>query len=92
MPETSTEQKQTDQKITIVQNPAFTVEFFDKQKTTWNRWVEVFENACRISGVPDVGKASYIIQYMGLSSYNILSDKLAPKSHWKPITNKLWTH
>jgi hypothetical protein len=44
MPETSTEQKQTDQKITIVQNPAFTVEFFDKQKTTWNRWVYPIKN------------------------------------------------
>lgn len=71
--------------VTPYGNPfqsTFNIEYFDKHKCSWTRWVERLENVFLIYGTPEIVRASLLLHYIGQDTYNTLCDKLTPE---KPV-------
>lgn len=64
----------------IQQQVAFNFDAFDKSKTTWARWVQRFELALEIFNCDTGKKKKYLLHFMGAETYNLLCDRIFPKS------------
>lgn len=53
-------------------------EKFDKTKMSWERWITRFEGSYDIVGPTEDKKKSLLLHYMGMETFDILCDKLAP--------------
>lgn len=62
------------------QQPVFQIEPFDRTKTTWSRWVERFQLALDIFGADKRKRKKYILHFMGSETYNVLCDRIYPKT------------
>lgn len=58
----------------------FNIESFDNSKIPWTRWIERFEGALDIFNVSEDKKVRYLLHYMGPETYDVICDKLTPKS------------
>lgn len=62
------------------QQVSFNFEAFDKSKTTWARWVQRFELALEIFNCDTGKKKKYLLHFMGAETYDLLSDRIYPKT------------
>lgn len=58
----------------------FSMEKFDKTSMVWTRWQQRLEGAFSIFNVPESKKAHYLLHHMGMETFNILADKVAPQN------------
>lgn len=66
-----------------VQSASFSIESYNRNLSTWRRWVERFEITCAICKiVEDAERRLLILRFMGQTAYNTLSDRISPK---KPL-------
>lgn len=64
----------------LQQQVSFNFEPFEKEKTTWKRWVERFELALEIFSCDMAKRRKYLLHFMGAVTYNLLSDRIYPKT------------
>lgn len=53
-------------------------EMFDKAKMTWVRWITRFKGSYQIISPREDKKKSLLLHYIGMETYDLLCDKLAP--------------
>lgn len=76
--------------ITMVQQQvAFNFDAFDKTKTTWARWVQRFELALEIFNCDTGKKKKYLLHFMGAETYDLLCDRIYPKTVAELIYNEI---
>lgn len=72
--------KMTSTDVMTEQRVILTTEFFDMGKHKWNRWIERLETTFEIYKVTDgKEKRNYLIQFMGVNTYDIICDMLEPQ-------------
>ncbi|XP_037932619.1 uncharacterized protein LOC119667401 [Teleopsis dalmanni] len=59
---------------------AFNFEAFNPEVMTWIRWVKRLKIALELFGCDVTKKHQFLLHYMGASTYNVLCDKLLPKT------------
>lgn len=61
--------------------PTFTIEYFDEQKNTFERWLKRLEGAFKIFNVSDVAvRVSYLLHFIGSETYNLVCDVVLPQT------------
>lgn len=77
-------------------NHSFSIEPFDKNICSWERWVERLEGAFKVFGTVDVMRVHLLLHYVGQSTYNTICDKLAPEKpnekSYEALVELLQTH
>lgn len=69
---------------TALMQPTFVIEYFDKNRDQWSRWVERLEGAFTVFSIlNDKIKLHWLLHYIGPETYNVVCDKFAPE---KPNT------
>lgn len=63
-----------------LQQVSFNFDGFDKSKTTWARWMQRFELALEIFNCDTGKKKKYLLHFMGAETYNLLCDRIYPKT------------
>lgn len=53
-------------------------EIFDKSKMSWDRWITRFEGSYQIISPREDKKQSLMLHYIGMETYDLLCDKVAP--------------
>ncbi|KAK5637929.1 hypothetical protein RI129_012224 [Pyrocoelia pectoralis] len=66
----------------------FTVEIFNPEVTSWERWVKRLETAFKVFNTQEEVKLHYLLHYMGTTTYNVLCDKLAPEDPEKKTVQR----
>ncbi|KMQ93024.1 hypothetical protein RF55_6914 [Lasius niger] len=56
---------------------SFTIEFFDPEITTLQRWLQRLEGAFAICGINGTAKTAYLIHYMGAAAFDTVCDRLS---------------
>ncbi|KAL7739922.1 hypothetical protein ACLKA6_003398 [Drosophila palustris] len=74
----------------------FNFDAFDPHVTTFGRWVKRLETAMDIYGCDQAKKPKILLHYLGAATYNVLCDKLAPRTpeqlDFKEISDLLSEH
>jgi len=77
---------------TVGQVPStFTVEPFDPTVTNLSRWLLRLEAAFRIFSIKDESRVPYLLHYVGPTPFDVLCDRLAPRSPFEITYDTLIT-
>lgn len=76
---TSASSQVQQQQPAVNQQVAFTFDSFDRENSTWTRWVERLGLALEIFNCEQSKQRKFLLHYMGADTYNILCDRVYPR-------------
>lgn len=67
----------------------FTIDKFDKNITSWSRWVQRLEGAFDVFEIAEDKKLHFLLHYMGQDSFDLVCDKVAPLSPYEKLYDEV---